>query len=403
MKQIPLAIQPRDPLIVRDGRDFTAAPGAKVRGYAFPPPQVVAGAIRAQVGSARGYRPLSACNQSPTPEECRDDLEKKWIGLKSEVAIQGPLLYDPDRQELFFPAPLDALLFKKDENFQLYRLAPLAEAGENEVLHNLPPGLLAVQAPPGMPKDKPESMPKFWRQDVFLNWLLGKTEPFEPYEAKSQIGLESLPTDHRTHVKINPLTQTAEEHMLFETAGLTFVMPEANGLAKADPLALAVRVLAPGNNLPQSALEGIKPLGGERRLALWAVLEKDPLALAPDPELVAALKKTRRARLILLTPADFHTDQNPDPYLPPNRRFGPAKLRAAAVGRPETVSGWDLLKGRPKPSRRLAPAGSVYFLDLSEVPDLDTWIHTYWMKNLPEQPDQSRNDGYGLAVLGVWR
>ena len=79
-------------------------------------------------------------------------------------------------------------------------------------------------------------------------------------------------------------------------------------------------------------------------------------------------------------------------------------MQAAAVGRPLIVSGWDMLAKKPKPSRRLAPAGSVYFVDLSGVDDIEAWVRGRWMKVLPEQPNQqSRCDGYGLAVVGVWR
>jgi CRISPR-associated protein Cmr3 len=38
---------------------------------------------------------------------------------------------------------------------------------------------------------------------------------------------------------------------------------------------------------------------------------------------------------------------------------------AASVGRPEPHSGFDVARGGPRATRQLAPAGSVYFFDVS--------------------------------------
>ncbi|WP_457637903.1 type III-B CRISPR module-associated Cmr3 family protein [Oceanithermus sp.] len=420
-----LLIQPRDPLIVRDGRPFSAFPGAKVRGYSFPPPQVIAGAIRSRVGLACGYR-----------KEDRD----KWQNLLSSIRIEGPLLLDKTDEKVLFPAPLDALLIKTDagkevpcenENppqqqskngqagYRLYRLKP--EPVTEGAQTNLPAGLQPVFAPEGMPKAKPAPMPPFWRPERFFSWLLG-TDPKEGLELKEpgELGIAGPATETRTHVKIEAATQTAEESMLFETSSLEFIYakepqntqegssPPGNTtrLALLHELALLVRVSSSQNGCPQAAevLSGIHPLGGERRLALW---EEGGDGLWPPKanreEIFEAIQNNKRARVILLTPADFNSEANEKPYLPLAGFFGGARIEAASIGRPLTVSGWDMLAGKPKPSRRLVPAGSVYFVDLSEVQDIETWLEEHWMKVLPEQPEQSKRDGYGLAVVGVWR
>ena len=87
-----------------------------------------------------------------------------------------------------------------------------------------------------------------------------------------------------------------------------------------------------------------------------------------------------------------------------------ATVRAACVQRPEIVSGWDLAydngpgkkKGRPKPTRRLAPAGSVYFVELTGAKeDVARWCDTTWLAPVSDT-DQERRDGFGLAFLGTW-
>ncbi|MGO7309814.1 type III-B CRISPR module-associated Cmr3 family protein, partial [Rhizobium ruizarguesonis] len=68
------------------------------------------------------------------------------------------------------------------------------------------------------------------------------------------------------------------------------------------------------------------------------------------------------------------------------------------------VSGWDLKAGRPKPTRRAVPAGSVYFLRLPQEwgeAEVREWITGIWFQNLSDR-EQDRKDGYGLAALGVW-
>ena len=46
------------------------------------------------------------------------------------------------------------------------------------------------------------------------------------------------------------------------------------------------------------------------------------------------------------------------------------QLVAAAVPRAEVVSGWDLAQKQPKPAQRVAPTGSVYWIeDLEATPE----------------------------------
>lgn len=118
-----------------------------------------------------------------------------------------------------------------------------------------------------------------------------------------------------------------------------------------------------------------------------------------------AIKRTNSCRLILLTPACFQ-----EGYYPTWLHTDHAKacgvtveIKAIAMRRPQVVSGWDLTVSKPKSSRRLAPAGSVFFLSVKGTTDaaLEQWIEATWMQCISDH-DQDRRDGFGLAVLGTW-
>jgi CRISPR-associated protein Cmr3 len=112
---------------------------------------------------------------------------------------------------------------------------------------------------------------------------------------------------------------------------------------------------------------GVVRLGGDGRAA--AIHPAAPQATAPD---YAAIARAGRCRLVLATPGFFPAGWK----LPGTAADGrwhlgevSGRLVCAAVTRAEIVSGWNLAawsqgKGAgPKPARRAAPAGSVYWLD----------------------------------------
>jgi CRISPR-associated protein Cmr3 len=123
-------------------------------------------------------------------------------------------------------------------------------------------------------------------------------------------------------------------------------------------------------------------LGGEGRR-----VRVEPVLRSPWPDQLKP-QGQQRPFLLLTTPGFF--EDRKDPWRP--RCLG-NHLVAAAVPGAVAVSGWDLAKGGPKPTRFAAAAGSVFFLDAlpGDLPE----------HSLCDDPTD-RQQGWGHYLQGVW-
>lgn len=378
-------IEPRDPLIVRDGRPFGAdVAGARARSLDFPFPSTTTGGVRTRYGLAKG-----------------GNFDATMIAEVKNISVRGPLLVELDAKghidQWMLAAPTDALWFeyeaKDDKHAILQRLVPL-QLREGEMT-NLADGL----SPVGLTNPDPQKpfgyAPRYWRWDRFSQWLqnpstLTKAEK----QAVTDFGHNGPLAEERTHVSIAPDTQTAAEGALFQTRGLEFTRTINEQRRR---LALAVMTDA---DLPAGSLS---PLGGERRLVTWRNNQDTQTDCFSDflPKLRSAIQDTAACRVVLLTPAHFKAGYCPEWLLQP-RYDVTCELKAAAVHRAQVVSGWDFEKKGPKPTRRLAPAGSVYFLKLTGTTEaIGNWVDAMWMNCISDE-EQDRKDGFGLIALGAW-
>lgn len=377
-------IEPRDPLIVRDGRPFGPNPGARAQSLPFPFPSTIAGAVRSQDGKYH--------NNGLFP---RGDEET--INRILSIGICGPLLVELDPQgnldDWLLPAPSDALLLqsKNEEEVWCRRLVPLKlkDEDQTEIEQELAPvGVTPYQ--PGKPAKKP---PRYWSwEKAFLPWLI---QPEERIVSRDDLGHDGPEREERMHVHIQPETQTAQEGYLFLTSGLEFRRADKKENMSFEPvhrLGLAIETAAQMN-------EGVAPLGGERRLMYW---RRSGATLPTCPtELVEQIASQQACRLLLLTPAYFNQGWFPEWILHAQDEIK-ITVEAVSIRNSQTVSGWDYKIRKPKPSLRLAPAGTVYFLKLDGAPDaVRSWIEQVWM-NCISDDEQKRRDGFGLAVFGTW-
>lgn len=382
-------IYPHAPLVFRDGRPFTAVPGARAKTLAFPFPSTVAGAVRTRSGAfAHG---------GIFPKGDAQAIER----VKS-YRIVGPFLFSVTKKALLLPAPQDALLTSpkspSDKEKEAFRtvLQPTDRFARQGVVTNLPQGLQMV-APIQSVKEKPHpKAPRFWYWEPYKDWLIA---PRSSQEGLADLGIGSLPLDVRTHVSIQAATGTAEEGALFQTEGLVFAHAPTRddypGLEEVQEFALVLQTDA------QNLQPGIDTLGGERRLVSW---EKASISLPSCPDEVReAILTTHRGRLVLATPAVFEKGFLPTWIMAEHPSGVKLRIVGAAVGRPEHVSGWDYEKHAPKATRRLAPAGSVYFFEIEEGDEeaVKRFIEEVWFAPISDA-EQDRRDGFGIALLGAW-
>lgn len=408
-------IEPHDPLIFRDGRPFGPTPGARANSLQFPFPSTIAGAARNLAGlDSNGVFQWNPKNYAE-PE--RESIKQKLDQL-TRLAIRGPLLVqfpkngrDITTGDWMVPAPKDAVILPSENEYaQVKQLLPATFSSEahhdlEQKAQNL--SLVELQdADAGKPDGR---TPRYWTWDSMLSWLLDP-EQFQkdPHELQT-LGHSGPGREIRTHVRMDTNTRVGQEGMLFTTSGLEFIANDTRTgthLSTAQDLGLIVIVDDKKESAENPAGFELRPgpacIGGERRIINWRQSDCN-VPDCPD-ELMKQIIADKSCRLILLTPAHFTegfipswvTGKRDDIQLQP-------RLKAIAIDRPEIVSGWDLAKGKPKKTRRLAPAGTVLFLSFkgSSEKDIEEWIRTIWMRCVSDD-SQDRIDGFGLAVLGTW-
>lgn len=391
-------IEPRDPLIVRDGRPFGAdIAGSRATSLDFPFPSTTTGGVRTRQGLGKG-----------------GNFDAVLIAKLKQLEVAGPLLVELDKNgnivDWLLPAPADALWCNLDDGNGVCRdrarLIPIAPLQvPNGAFTNLPDDDLSPVGTwqlSGKPFDRP---PRYWKSKHFKEWL---TDPQSCNQAIIEDwGHDGPPKETRTHVGIEPASQTALDGALYQTRGLEFTHQVKPPKVGGKRLALAIWTAA------DALQEGLTPFGGERRLTYWRKSDRliEAEFAACKQAVIETIKQSREGdnyscRLILLTPAHFTDGYRPDWLfkVQPNVKV---ELKGVAVNRAQVVSGWDFdrtktERGQPKATRRLAPSGSVYFVKLTgDEAQIEEWCDRIWLKCVSDDW-QSRCDGFGSAMLGAW-
>lgn len=377
-----LIVRPHDPMVFRDARSFSGESGNLARTLPWPTPSVTAGFVRSALGRAAGgglFHP---------------DRRAALLG----VEVHGPLLLDDGTVHL--PAPRDLVVIRSQGESRVRPLLPLRPtplaSGEGMTLPD--PRLVPAMA---HTPEKASPTPPFWSLDRMTEWLADPERFSAPSTAPDPSSSASgfrpeLPTDERTQVRIDPASGRSAEGLLYTVRSVAFAPTQA--------IVVRVRTRDPELSRLVTCLQGLHPLGGERRLA--EVCVDGPAQGWQCPGSIRErLGISSTVRLVLATPAVFAGGWRPGWLTgsPPRGRVPgtevEVELVAAVVDRWRPLSGWDLARNRAKRLRRMAPAGSVYFLRV--LGGQSRQLAERWLEPVSDDP-QDGCDGFGLALWGVW-
>lgn len=380
MAERTLEVHALAPLLFRDGRPFTAADGTETSAQSMPAPlpSTLAGFVRTQVGNGLGW----------------DWSRKETLENAHGIGVNGPLLVRDGC--ILLPAPKDAVIYGADTP-EVISLKPFERVPDGAGC-DLPDGLVPLEVGRD---EKPATGYALWTTEMMTHWLLG-----EKPEKLEKISLP--PEEQRTHVGIDPASGRANDGVLYSVAYRSLESskqhekPATRWENDHRTWTIRARVTLPE---PERPPERVGHFGGERRPATVGVLERNHWFCCPNT-VRSKVKAKSRIRLILATPAIFEHGWKPawlERTGAPNQPAGLGKVKlklvAAAVGRREAVSGWNLRENAERAVRWMVPAGSVYFFEVLEG-DPDHLLES-WLRPVSDL-EQDRKDGFGLALWGVW-
>jgi CRISPR-associated protein Cmr3 len=347
MKTIGLVFEPLDTLFFRDGRPFgTGLPGES----SLPSPQTLAGVVRTFLLD-RENGDFAAMRNKRHPREAFAAAGAAWL---ADVCFRGPWL-----AELGQDGPRPLLRAPADLRFVdggVVRLLPKAQ----KIPGWQPPidGMYPLWSTGGKPsKNRPELL-SFEGLAAYLH-----NRVIQAHHVRGRA--EFFLLEDRTGVVIDSATYTSKEGEIYSTRNLR-LKPGVVFYAEAD---------VSDDKIGYFEAPATVGWGGERHHAIMRRVAPVVWPESPGHD---------RTSLLLLSPAFFTKGWQPD--LVPE-----GQLRSAAVDGPYAISGWDLARGGPKPTRFGVDAGSVYFI---EGP-------TPTARSLGTDPEDAAL-GYGFFVKGSW-
>lgn len=395
-----IEITPLQPLLVRDGRSFRMTPGVRARSMNSVPPSVISGTLRTMALKLKA-------------KEERDQWDK--------LPIRGPLYYF--RKQVFVPMPEDIVFYEDSGRLLACYRRPQAvppKAGYlgfgNEFRHeNLwPASALKLESKPA--KKVPALVSLEWLgkclagQVSELEWEepLAYWKEFQERineaDMKQLVFLPALVKEERTHTAIKPGTNMAEDKKLYSTEGLVF--PDGMRM---------LALLGKDAQFGGSGGQTIHSLGGKRRPAQFRSIDIPGNAHCPV-HVAEALRSNRKyIKMVLVTPAYFDHGWLPrwlGTDLMTNERAKEflgditLQLKWACLPRWQPVSGWSYSRKTEKAVRRMVPAGSVYFFEVRGDGDASELAKRAWLASVSDYNRRKgafdREDGFGLAIWGVW-
>lgn len=381
-----LKITCRDPIVARDGRPFNE--GGKIRILPWVLPSVVAGSFRTLLG-----KKIDPSFKGELPAQLK------------QVSVHG--FFPHYENQIYLPKPEDCIAKPTDsDSSELLAVTP--QKLEPNQGCDLPAGnLLPVMLSGKQSQDdfKPASLPEWWPLSAIEKWLTNQPVTLnESFLKKPEV-------DQRTHLTVNEDLGTAEDGLIFNTASLSLESLNRYGTKNESvTVSYPLKIKSEKFHNHCTSINEKHPLGGERRLANWETSGDQSKLWSCPPAIASKLKSNpENIRMLLATPAIFKDGWKPEWLIvqangsfqgtPPGTNIK-LKLVGATISRWKAVSGWSLAKPiGPKPTRRMVPAGGVYFFN--RIDGDATCLSNNWLQSVSDD-DQDKRDGFGLAAWGIW-
>ncbi len=335
-----LEFKPLDTVYFRSGKDISFGTG---RSLFPPPPSVLRGVLRG-IFLSENPRFIEAARRGEEEPSLKIKIKGVFVKRGASLLFRLPLdLYHPKESQ---EQVLKRYILQERKSPSSY---PLSHFLLSEEEGEVPWGFLEVGA-----------FRKYLDGEGTLRFI-GNEEIFWEEE---KIG-----------IRRDFSTRTVEESALFSQV---FLRLREN---------VKFLVWYEGAELPG---EGIAKLGADGKPAKFKEGEIEDI---PMPRF------NRRFKIYLATPSIFKNGWLPSwigkDYLLEKDGIR-ARLIAAAVGRPQFFSGWDMSKNEPKRNYRAVPAGSVYYFELLEgSPSLLERV--FHGKIISEERAE---EGFGLSFVG---
>lgn len=353
-----IKIIPFDTLFFRTGRPFVSGEDTWAD-VVFPPsPSTLYGAIRSFMIFKRGNL-----------KDFYDGKYKDDIGTtdsKGSLRITGPFLF---KDEVFFKAPLDLV---SDDN----ELKPLRFCEKPSLFisnYNLENVLI-------WQKKEIVGEPQGWLSLIeFCDYLKNKKESYLPIKNEDLFCYEP-----KIGIKRDKTALTSEEGHLYRIP-LIRLKNRVSLIAEVEGL----------NDFPE---RGIIQVGGESKGAFFEKID-DPIKSLKE---MTFNFENGLFKIYLATPAVFEKGWIPE-WIDENKNFEGSyngiklKLLGCAVGKPLNIGGWELAKNKPKPMRKVVPAGSIYYFEILDENQPEKIKEAFHLKNIS---DKNPEEGFGFAILG---
>lgn len=414
---IYVALLPRDGMFFKDGRGWFTSSSGRGRALKWPYPSTLLGVLRTAWGHhLEAHEKGSALTEQEWNDKTKEvhltgilPLRRAAGGVERVDRLERELPAKFAASHRMWPVPADAWYEKPKPPMDRPRIVALPPEPTDIVCVGRASGPPSESLwwPRPDPRAKPYRwIPDYWNDELFVRWLCGWTKAGMHSllgETVEEVLKQDMMTRVQSHVGIDPETYAHVD-------GILFASEVVETLTRGRwEWGIGLRGLLPAK--APKLCDTLWTLGGDRRAARPEAFESDLFAI---PEALAAAfdEGVPGLRLVVVSPMEVQGGWLPGDFKLEGGAWigtlpgvtGPVRLRAAYVNRPVHVSGWDVVGGRAKKTRRLVPPGSVYFFTRGPGdtrPFTAEEARALWWANLGAGLEED-DPKLGWVVPGVW-